>query len=1007
MASTARAPPKEAAANGGEGPKNPRGLGPALPSRGGKASAGGAPGGGASGGAPAAAAAAPRPAGNGGAPPPAAAIADGGPAPGAGAGGSGSGSGSGPARPTLPARQARPAAAAANGPTANGAAAAANGPAANGAAAGPSRATPAAGPALPPRAAPAAAAAPAPRGGPSLPQRLPASGTLGVLDPEEPEATQKLRVQLHGIRVALIRVARRLGYDHDNGIVKQVLYRFYLAEKLKEPFRKGVRRPDPAALAAREATRLEEAEGPDSPLGLRIKILVIGLAGAGKTQLIRSLLEGPLADKAAPGGAIPAVDAFEGATKRVQAYSGCVCGVELTLIDTPGLLAAGPEHRQNAATVRAVAAAHRSHRPDLVVYVDRFDQPSRSGGELPVLQALTNALGPAVWLNTVVALTHAGAVPPAGRGGQMSYNSYAQQRNHLLQLIIRNASGDARLMNPMTFAESHPDCRRNARGFPIIPNGLLWQQHLLLLVASAKLLAEAEAAMTNGGSSGGGGGGGGRDAAVRQFQGAMGGAQLPSRYLLQALTQFSGPLTFPDHGSVMEVRQAKHGLGRIRRSRERRERARQIKMRLLQMSQLLRRQARIADMQTRATKAGAKMVPEQPRTANKTRPGAGPAPGWRYRVPEPGGGWVVRPHLEAHGMDDGDGVEGFMAEKSGVAARSAGDLLGGAPYRLSGSAQATKEQLLVSARADTTLYHDGPGLATTALSADVQTSGSAGTPDVLVVLRADTQRRGFPLRCNTPSAGLMAARLARRCRPGAGPLAVGVRLQNSLALGRGGGFGGAPVDMDVAVARMLTRPDAPGAGAYGPGGPLAAAPLDGGGPDSLSLADGWRSLWGANAELRTDARRVLRMRRVAPLSLSGSAVMEDGGEWVAAAAAGLRVVTGARSGVGAKVQVNNRGFCNASLQVRSHADTRLGLLGLLPLATLAWECVAAAAERRRAAARAGGGDGGGGGGGGGGGRRQQARGARRPAARQQRQRGQDEGEEEEEEEEEEEGEDQE
>jgi hypothetical protein len=29
------------------------------------------------------------------------------------------------------------------------------------------------------------------------------------------------------------------------------------------------------------------------------------------------------------------------------------------------------------------------------------------------------------------------------------------------------------------------------------------------------------------------------------------------------------------------------------------------------MSQLLRRQARIADMQTRATKAGAKMVPEQ------------------------------------------------------------------------------------------------------------------------------------------------------------------------------------------------------------------------------------------------------------------------------------------------------------------------------------------------------------------------------------------------------------
>jgi hypothetical protein len=57
----------------------------------------------------------------------------------------------------------------------------------------------------------------------------------------------------------------------------------------------------------------------------------------------------------------------------------------------------------------------------------------------------------------------------------------------------------------------------------VIPNGLLWQQHLLLLVGSAKLLAEAEAAMqrgVDGGSegSGGGGGEGARDAAMRQYQ---------------------------------------------------------------------------------------------------------------------------------------------------------------------------------------------------------------------------------------------------------------------------------------------------------------------------------------------------------------------------------------------------------------------------------------------------------------------------------------------------------
>ncbi len=45
------------------------------------------------------------------------------------------------------------------------------------------------------------------------------------------------------------------------------------------------------------------------------------------------------------------------------------------------------------------------------------------------------------------------------------------------------------------------------------------------------------------------------------------------------------------------------------------------------------------------------------------------------------------------GMDDADGVEGFMAEKAGVAKRRAADLLGGVPYRLSGSAQATKDQV--------------------------------------------------------------------------------------------------------------------------------------------------------------------------------------------------------------------------------------------------------------------------------------------------------------------------
>lgn len=93
-------------------------------------------------------------------------------------------------------------------------------------------------------------------------------------------------------------------------------------------------------------------------------------------------------------------------------------------------------------------------------------------------------------------------------------------------------------MNPIAFADSHPGCERNdkvgvfvcwaadvtktslalqpassaaraslppslhpnlgppvSQGQPVLPNGQLWQQHLLVLMVSAKLLADAEAAM--------------------------------------------------------------------------------------------------------------------------------------------------------------------------------------------------------------------------------------------------------------------------------------------------------------------------------------------------------------------------------------------------------------------------------------------------------------------------------------------------------------------------------
>lgn len=87
---------------------------------------------------------------------------------------------------------------------------------------------------------------------------------------------------------------------------------------------------------------------------------------------------------------------------------------------------------------------------------------------------------------------------------------------------------------------------------------------MLVLIASAKLLADAEAALqmspdsSPSGRPGLGGGGGvplGLDAAaMRQLMGRPEGP--PVRYLMTQLTGFAQPLPYPDHGAVMELRNA-------------------------------------------------------------------------------------------------------------------------------------------------------------------------------------------------------------------------------------------------------------------------------------------------------------------------------------------------------------------------------------------------------------------------------------------------------------------
>ncbi|GLI64833.1 hypothetical protein VaNZ11_008127, partial [Volvox africanus] len=394
----------------------------------------------------------------------------------------------------------------------------------------------------------------APMGGlPGLPPR-PAPATGPVLDPDEPESLAEVRRSIHAVRVQMISAALRLGYDHGNALVKQVLYRLLLAERLKAPWNRPGRRPDPVAAAAREAARREEEAlkgmeprpsssqggaastsaatsssssaytGPGGgsgapelpPLGFTVKIMLIGLQGSGKTQLAYALL-GPM------GRPHTAVHPFTGSTNRVTVMRGSAHGIGLEFIDTPGLSLAPGGAARNCQVLQQIRRAYQAHRPDLLVYVDRLDAPTPAAGpatgpgaasiggagaELAVLRNLTIALGPAMWLNTIVAFTHAGAPPPSSsrapgthRSGTNpapahtgpSFENWLEIRSHALQGVIRQASYDERLMNPVAFAESHPSCPTNTAGQPVIYNGMPWRSHLLLMLTSAKLLADTEA----------------------------------------------------------------------------------------------------------------------------------------------------------------------------------------------------------------------------------------------------------------------------------------------------------------------------------------------------------------------------------------------------------------------------------------------------------------------------------------------------------------------------------
>ena len=116
---------------------------------------------------------------------------------------------------------------------------------------------------------------------------------------------------------------------------------------------------------------------------------------------------------------------------------------------------------------------------------------------MPLLRLITGSLSASIWVNAVIALTHAASAPPDGPlGSPLSYDNFVSRRSYVIQQCISEAVGDMRLMqpslmHPVSLVENHPLCQTNNYGERVLPSGLAWRPHLLLMFYSIKILSQA------------------------------------------------------------------------------------------------------------------------------------------------------------------------------------------------------------------------------------------------------------------------------------------------------------------------------------------------------------------------------------------------------------------------------------------------------------------------------------------------------------------------------------
>ncbi|CAN6481356.1 unnamed protein product [Victoria cruziana] len=695
----------------------------------------------------------------------------------------------------------------------------------------------------------------------------------------ETDEDSDTREKLQMIRVKFLRLAHRLGQTPHNPVVAQVLYRLGLAEQLRGS-RAGAFSFDRASALAEQL----EAAGQDA-LDFSCTIMVLGKTGVGKSATINSIFD----------EAKFTTDAFQIGTNKVQAVVGAVQGIQVRVIDTPGLLTSFLDQRHNEKILNSVKNFIKKTPPDIVLYLDRLDMQSRDYGDLPLLRTITDIFGPAIWFNAIVVLTHAASAPPEGPSGALSYETFVAQRSHVVQQAIRQAAGDMRLMNPVSLVENHSACRTNRAGQRVLPNGQVWKPHLLLLSFASKILSEANSLLklqTNPP---------GKPFGVRS-------RVPPLPFLLSSLLQSRPQLRLPeeqlgdedamdedldessdsDHECEYDElppfkRLTKQQISKL--SKEQRKAyfdELDYREKLFMKKQLKeeRKQRRLLKKMAASGKQRSQVDNE-----NMEEEGGGSAtvpvpmpdmalpasfdsdnPTHRYRYLDTSNPWLVRPVFEAHGWDHDVGYEGLNVERLFVVR----DRI---PVSISGQVSKDKKESNLQLECASSIKH-GEGKATS-LGFDMQTVGK----DIAYTLRSETRFSNH--RRNKAAAGLSVTLLGDA-------LSAGLKFEDKLMIHK-------RFKVVMTGGAMAGRSDV----AYG--GSLEATLRDKDYPIGRSL------------------------------STFGLSIMDWHGDLAIGCNLQSQLPVGRSSNVTARANLNNRGSGQVSIRLNSSNQLQIALVGLLPL----------------------------------------------------------------------------